>query len=151
MKVLKKSGKIQDFDEKKIVSALIRSGEKKHAKKIASKVAKKLKRREEVPSAHVREEVIRELQACRECKVENFANFQKTIRNLSKGEEFLENRLRSIVGKCGKVEGVYGGFKITVLDEKEFDYCGVLREILGTSKLNVAVSLLDHEIVINAR
>lgn len=151
MKVVKKDGKMQDFDEKKIASALARSGEKKHAERIAKKVARKLRGKREIHSSVVREEVIRELQSCKECRVENFANFQKAIRNLSKGDDVLENRIRSIVGKCGRVEGVYGGFRITVLNEKEFDYYGVLHEILGSSKFIVTAELVDRSIVISAR
>ncbi|MCX8198228.1 MAG: ATP cone domain-containing protein [Candidatus Micrarchaeota archaeon] len=151
MRVIKKDGRVQDFDVKKIERALVRSGEKKHAKRIAKLVEKKLEGKEEVASSIIREMVIKELQACKECKAENFANFQKTIRKLSSQEEYLENRLRDLAGEDGVVEGVYGGFRITVKNPDGFDYCGVLMEILKTSKFSINVEMRDGFIVINAR
>ncbi|MCX8197117.1 MAG: ATP cone domain-containing protein [Candidatus Micrarchaeota archaeon] len=151
MKVIKKDGRIQEFDVKKIESALIRSGEKKHAKRIANEVAKKLKGKEQVQSSLIRELVIAELQACKECRAENFINFRKVVRKLSSQDEYLENRIRDLVGADGKVEGVYGGFRIRVDDPDDFDFCGVFMELLRTSKFSVSVEMQDGRIVIVAR
>ncbi len=151
MKVIKRDGRLQDFDGKKIEVALLRSGEKKHARRIAEKVWRKLRGKKEVPSSIIRENVIKELQSCKECKAHNFSGFRKTIRKLSSMDDQLENRIRDLVGKNGTVEGVYGGFKITVKKPDEFDYCGVLVEILKSSKFNVNVELQDGFLLINAR
>jgi len=151
MKVIKRDGRLQGFDRKKIAAALERSGEKKHAKRIAELVEKKMRGKKEIPTSIVREAVIKELQACKECKAHNFANFQKTIRNLSSRDDVLENRIRDLVGKTGLVEGVYGGFRITVKKNDDFDYCGVFQEILGRSRLSVNVEIREKCIVIVAR
>ncbi|MCX8175536.1 MAG: ATP cone domain-containing protein [Candidatus Micrarchaeota archaeon] len=151
MKVIKKDGRLQEFDRKKIEIAIARSGEKKHARRIAQKVERRLRGRNEVPTSVIRDLVIAELQACKECKAENFANFRKAIRQLSSRDEYLENRIRDLVGKNGVVEGVYGGFRITVKKPDEFDYCGVLMEILKTSKFSVNIEMREGLLVINAR
>ncbi|MEM4554754.1 MAG: ATP cone domain-containing protein [Candidatus Anstonellaceae archaeon] len=151
MKVIKRDGRLQDFDPKKIEAALIRSGEKKHAKRIAQKVAKKLKGKDQVPSTTIRELVISELQACEECKAENFINFRKAVRKLSSQDEYLENRIRDLTGKNGNVEGVYGGFRITITNPDDFDFCGIFLELLKTSKFSISVEMQDEKIVIIAR
>lgn len=151
MRVIKRDGRLQEFDRKKIAAALERSGEKKHARRISEKVERKMRGKKEVPTSIVREAVIKELQACKECKAHNFANFQKTIRKLSSRDDFLENRIRDLVGKNGLVEGVYGGYRITVKKPDDFDYCGVLSEILGSSRFSVNVEMRDGLLVINAR
>ena len=151
MIVIKKSGKKQKFDKKKIVAGLIRSGAGKYAGEIAGKVAKKLKGKKKIKSSRLREEVINELHLYDEKKVPDFVNFKKAIRHLSSHEAFLENRLRDLAGNCGKVEGVYGGFKITVMRPNDFDYCGVLKEILIKSGLHIIVELRRGKLVIIAR
>ena len=49
------------------------------------------------------------------------------------------------------MEGVYGGFRITVKKPDDFDYCGVLSEILRSSRFSVNVEMRDGLLVINAR
>ena len=64
--------------------------------------------------------------------------------------DFLENRLSGLVGKFGDMEEVYGGLRITVKNDREFDYHGVLMEILECRGMAVAVELHDNKIVIVA-
>ncbi|GEM_PF-3248768 len=151
MFVIKKNGEKQKFDKKKIIAGLIRAGAGKYSKEIANKVAKKLKGKKQVKSSRLREEVISELHLYDEKKVPDFVNFKKAIRHLSSHEAFLENRLQDLVGNCGKVEGVYGGFRITVTKPNDFDYCGVLKEILAKSGLHIIVELRGNKLVIIAR
>lgn len=50
-----------------------------------------------------------------------------------KKTEFTENKLKELIGVTGILESVYGGFHITVTHEKNFDFPGVLRELLSCS------------------
>jgi len=151
MEVIKKDGRIEEFNKKKIEAALLRCGEKKYAKKIANEIEKKLKGIKKVQSSLIREYVIKELQKTNEESLKNFISFQKTIRKLSKQEDYLENRLRDLVGEFGIVEGVYGGFRITVKKPEKFDYFGVFSEILKNSNLSVSLELKDGYIIIYAK
>jgi predicted nuclease with TOPRIM domain len=151
MKVIKKDGRIEGFDKKKIEAAVARSGAKRYARKIADMVERKLSGQSEIPSSLIREMVIRKLQEYSKRKAQDFANFQKKIRRLSSNENNLENLLRSLVGKNGEVEAVYGGFRITVKNPEVFDYFGVLHEILKNSNFSISVELEEGLLVIIAK
>ncbi len=68
---------------------------------------------------------------------------------VKKNEEFLENRLKSLIGSSGELRSLYGGFEI-LITKKGFDYVGVLQELLGAN-LTVNVEKRDGNLAIIAK
>lgn len=140
--VVKKDGRRQKFDRRKIERALSRAGVRKGAERIASSIEKRLAGKSEVSSGTIREMVASELQALDRRLEEAYLNFRKAVRKLTQGEQFLENRLAEIVGENGEVKCVYGGFHIYIRNPDMFDYSGVFHELLA-AKHTVRVELSE--------
>jgi len=143
--VIKKDGRKEKFDKKKIERALGRAGMGEGAGKVASSVAKKVSRKKEVHSGSIRDLVASELHSLDKRLAECYLGFRKAVRKLTEGEVFLENRLAQIAGKHGKVKCVYGGFHINITDPESFDYKGVFMELLN-SKHTVRVELVEGKL-----
>lgn len=129
--VLKKDGGRQKFDRAKIERALGKAGVGKDAGRIASSVERKVAGQKEVPSSSIREMVASELRALDRRLAESYSNFRKAVRKITRGEQFLENRLAEIAGESGEVKCVYGGFHIYIGDPETFDYAGIFHELLS--------------------
>ncbi|MCX8195247.1 MAG: ATP cone domain-containing protein [Candidatus Micrarchaeota archaeon] len=151
MIVVKKDGRREEFDKKKIEGSLIRAGAGKLCKSISAKVSKKFKNRAEVSSGEIRREIVKHLQRADRRLADEFENFKKVIRRISLSDDDLENQLRTLIGSSGQVEPYYGGFRIIVRKEKEFDFAGVFLEILTKSKMSVTVEIADGKLTIIAR
>ncbi|MCX8166696.1 MAG: ATP cone domain-containing protein [Candidatus Micrarchaeota archaeon] len=135
VEVIKKDGTREKFSRAKLVRGMIRAGLQKHiAEEIADKVQLKLTDKSEISSSWIRQEVISLIREIDTKLAEEFAMFQKSIRNLAKNEQYIETKLRLLVGSAGEVKSVYGGFHIIVNDPDEFDFYGVFLELLRYSQ-----------------
>lgn len=143
--VIKKNGRREKFDKGKIRRALKRAGMKRGSEKIAASVEKKLAGEKEVHSGSIRDMVTAELHELDHKLEECYSSFRKTMRKLSEGEQFMENRLAHIAGKHGDVRCVYGGFHINISEPESFDYAGVFMELLKSNH-TVRVELVDGKL-----
>jgi len=148
--VIKRDGRKEKYDRKKIENALKRAGLKKGISKIVAAVEKNLSRKKEVESSFIRELILRELQAMDAEIARSFGNFKKVMRAVSGGELFLENRLMQLIGKSGEIKSVYGGFHIIVTKPEVFDYTGVFNELLKANQ-HICVEKTNGKIKIIAK
>ncbi len=149
MNVVKRNGDKEKFNKKKIADGIAKAGFPKLGEKISKIVVKELKAKEEVNTNEIREIVVRELQKEGEKTASQFASFKEGLRALSQNEEFLENRLKSLVGNSGELRSLYGGFEI-LIKETGFDYAGVFKELLNLN-LSVTVEQRGEKIAIIAK
>ncbi|MEM3373290.1 MAG: ATP cone domain-containing protein [Candidatus Anstonellales archaeon] len=133
--VIKKDGSRENFSIQKLIRGMVRAGLQKHfAEEIADKIVKMNSHLSEIHSADLRAQVINHIREIDAKLAEEYSMFQKSIRNLAKNEEYVENKLKLLVGNAGNVMSVYGGFHIIVNDPDEFDYHGVFLELLNSSQ-----------------
>lgn len=133
--VVKKDGTREKFSRQKLIRGMVRAGLQRHfSEEIADKVVKNNSHLSEILSADIRAQVINHIREIDAKLAEEYSMFQKSIRNLAKNEQYIENKLKLLVGNAGNVRSVYGGFHIIVNDPDEFDYHGVFLELLNSSQ-----------------
>lgn len=132
--IIKKDGRKEKFIKEKIIKGVSRAGAKEHAEYIAEQIAKEIKGKKEIFSSSIREMVVNHLHKIDSALAKEYEKFQKAVRAMLKNEEYIENKLKLLIGENGDIKSVYGGFHIIVTKPEMFDFKGVFQELLNANQ-----------------
>jgi hypothetical protein len=154
VQVRKRTGKLEKFSKQKLQRSLERAGApRKAAREIAARLARRAAgAKGAVSSERLREWAAEALHEAHEHVARAYKEFKKAearvgLESTPKGD--VVDRLRVLTGRAGQVMGAYGGFEVRVTDPEDFNWSGVLHEMLRY-EYDVWVELRDGALTVLA-
>ncbi|MBI4053084.1 MAG: hypothetical protein HY394_03545 [Candidatus Diapherotrites archaeon] len=132
VKVIKRDGSREDFNELKLKKSLELAGATpKQAAEVSERIASKAgKKRGEIESAEIRKMVVREFKELNRRVSDRFLAYVRSIELMSTGQPDLFEELKSLVEGNASISIAGAGYKIVIERPDGFPWPAVLHKLL---------------------